>query len=124
MPDLVKVCKTCGNLGQHNQKQGHCKACERRYLHKKRYGIYEDALKSRQRGKCDICKTELLGGQQTVIDHCHRTGKIRGMLCAHCNRGLGLFKDRVFVLLKAALYLILGRLSPGERVRKIVKPIE
>ena len=39
------------------------------------------------------------------VDHCHETGKIRGLLCHNCNRALGLFKDNVEFLERAILYL-------------------
>ena len=39
------------------------------------------------------------------IDHCHKTGKIRGLLCTSCNRALGLFKDDIEVLKRAIEYL-------------------
>jgi hypothetical protein len=39
------------------------------------------------------------------IDHCHNTGKVRGLLCDHCNKGLGLFKDNIDYLNKAIEYL-------------------
>ena len=39
------------------------------------------------------------------MDHNHDTGKFRGMLCNHCNRGLGNFKDSIKNLEQATLYL-------------------
>ena len=39
------------------------------------------------------------------IDHCHKTGKVRGLLCDSCNKALGLFKDNVESLNKAIEYL-------------------
>ncbi len=43
--------------------------------------------------------------QRCCVDHCHKTGKIRGLLCASCNGGLGLFKDNPQALANAILYL-------------------
>lgn len=40
-----------------------------------------------------------------VVDHCHDTGKIRGLLCHNCNRALGLLKDSVHTLESAIDYL-------------------
>lgn len=43
----------------------------------------------RQKSKCAICKEEL----KLYLDHCHETGRFRGLLCNQCNLGLGQFKD-------------------------------
>lgn len=40
-----------------------------------------------------------------VVDHCHDTGIVRGLLCHNCNRALGLFKDKIEVLKNAIKYL-------------------
>lgn len=60
-----------------------------------------------QKGKCPICFTEILDhpDHTNATDHNHKTGKIRGILCSHCNKGLGFFKDSPELLLKAAQYL-------------------
>ena len=77
---------------------------------KKKYGItlekYEE-LFSIQNGLCEICGTAVAGGNGKAfsVDHDHATGKIRGLLCHHCNLGLGHFKDDKEVLLKAVAYL-------------------
>lgn len=50
-----------------------------------------------QRGKCAICqKPGHIGpgdGDQLCVDHCHETGRVRGLLCSHCNRGIGHIKE-------------------------------
>ncbi len=54
---------------------------------------------------CECCGTKLLGGAQTHLDHCHKTGKFRGWLCNRCNRGLGYFGDCIEGLQRAIEYL-------------------
>lgn len=51
--------------------------------------------------ECIICGSD----ETLVVDHDHKTGKIRGMLCNHCNRGLGHFRDDPELLEFAAIYL-------------------
>lgn len=72
---------------------------------KKNYGIsIQDfqRMSDFQEGKCIICshKPKLL-----FMDHCHKSGKVRGLVCPKCNTGLGGFKDDVTLLLKAISYL-------------------
>ena len=81
-------------------------------LHMKRaYGLgfkeYEEMLFS-QNGVCAICSGEPPKNQHKTrlnIDHCHSTGKIRGLLCDACNRAIGLLKDSPDLLNKAISYL-------------------
>lgn len=64
------------------------------------------ALIEAQQNKCAICSYEF--GRKTGdvhVDHDHKTGEVRGLLCSPCNRGLGWFKDKPVVLNRAALYL-------------------
>jgi hypothetical protein len=65
-----------------------------------------DIMFEEQKGCCKICgkhQSEL--NQKLSIDHCHKTGKVRGLLCKHCNHGLGKFKDDVNLLKIAIDYL-------------------
>ncbi len=75
---------------------------------KNEYGISlaeKDAMIKSQGGGCAICASTTWGSRGPQIDHCHDTGRIRGVLCEHCNRGLGSFKDAPSSLRTAALYL-------------------
>jgi hypothetical protein len=81
-------------------------------LHMKRsYGLgfkeYEEMLFN-QNGVCAICSNEPPKNQHKTrlnIDHCHKTGKVRGLLCDACNRAIGLLKDNQDLLEKAKQYL-------------------
>lgn len=76
---------------------------------KRRYGLTTEefaARKAMQGGKCAICQGPPSGrGVDFHVDHCHETHKVRGLLCHHCNIGLGNFKDRVDLLQAAQKYL-------------------
>lgn len=73
------------------------------------YGItLEDynQIFAEQNGSCLICgKSQLELKKRLHVDHDHKTGKIRGLLCNSCNQGLGYFKDNKESLLKAIKYL-------------------
>lgn len=76
------------------------------YRIKKRYGITTKEyweLVAKQNGKCAICSKS--DGKKLHIDHNHKTGKIRGLLCGNCNRGIGMFEDNVFLIESAKVYL-------------------
>lgn len=70
---------------------------------------YQEML-DRQNGKCAICdqpETHMRNGKlkALAVDHCHSTGRIRGLLCSDCNTGIGKLKDSPEVLLSAIRYL-------------------
>lgn len=74
---------------------------QRMYL----YGITQDDFNqmwSDQGGKCAICHE---AHEMLVTDHCHATGRVRGLLCRNCNFGLGHFRDDPASLLRAIEYL-------------------
>ena len=77
-----------------------------------KYGITESefaAMVKAQEGKCLICKESSGTGKDRRsflhVDHDHSTGKVRGLLCQKCNRGLGLFNDNAERMRTAAAYL-------------------
>lgn len=74
----------------------------------KLYGLtpqeYEEMVE-RQNGVCAICGFPESAGKLLGVDHCHRTGKVRQLLCSNCNNGLGKFKDDLVLLRKATGYL-------------------
>lgn len=59
-----------------------------------------------QNHRCAICGGERTGpGTRLHIDHCHKTGKVRGLLCSKCNTVIGLAGEDPVRLMNAALYL-------------------
>ena len=65
-----------------------------------------DALLQSQNNCCASCGVHMSTQKRNLaVDHCHSTGKIRGLLCTNCNIGLGMFKDDVNLLQKAIEYL-------------------
>lgn len=95
------------------QNQGHTGTVYKRdWWYRSKYGItveeYEILLK-KQNGVCAICgRPPKVGGKRLAVDHCHKTKAIRGLLCRHCNYGLGWFHDNYESLLKASHYLMGG----------------
>ena len=111
----------------------HCKRCTAKYSvgwrvnggndsavrsHRlKRYGITSatyDVMVAAQGNRCAICRGHPDNGghpkqRHLAVDHCHSTGTIRGLLCAHCNRGLGHFMDSPDLLDAAKEYLLRHR---------------
>lgn len=71
-----------------------------------------DALMTFQSGACVVCRQTLDTGEAAPkdrrphVDHCHRTGRVRGILCGACNRGLGCFEDSSERLQAAVRYLM------------------
>lgn len=77
------------------------------------YGISGDEvldMLEAQNGKCPICKGAIMwgashGANRMVIDHCHESDQVRGLLCDNCNKALGLFQDNPEMLASALAYL-------------------
>lgn len=74
------------------------------YHYIRNYGISLEELdnwKERVKNVCSICSKN----SELVIDHCHGTGRIRGLLCNKCNQGLGSFNDDPNIMKNAIKYL-------------------
>lgn len=89
------------------------KIYQRQKFDKHKYNLTPEhklAIIEAQQNCCAICKYQF--GQKIGdmhVDHCHSTGKVRGMLCDKCNRGLGYFKDNPKSLRMAAEYIARAR---------------
>jgi hypothetical protein len=118
---LTKACTKCKvdkpmdakHFPLHNKtKSGFdswCRECRSSYRSETRRGEYrsmisDEALKDiiENVKECVICGST----EELVVDHCHKTNIIRGMLCNYCNRGLGHFKDDPELLEFARIYLL------------------
>lgn len=76
-----------------------CKICQKNANFTNRYGIDLEAVErmiNDQDGRCALCRTPFGMANTLVknIDHSHKTGEVRGVLCSYCNTSLGLFEDR------------------------------
>lgn len=74
----------------------------RLYRHEMTRKEYDRRLK-KQKNRCAICRK--IFRQTPHIDHSHKTGKNRGLLCSDCNKGLGFFKDSIQSLENSIEYL-------------------
>jgi hypothetical protein len=76
-----------------------------------------DAFLAEQGGGCAICGVVPERAVSLHLDHCHVTGRLRGILCLSCNQGIGKFRDDPELLERAARYLRGGaRDSSGDPV--------
>jgi hypothetical protein len=87
-----------------------CKVCQIDRQTCRTLGITKEELfrlELKAEGKCQICFKALTSERYSrmAVDHCHSTGKIRGILCVKCNTALGLFDDDTDRLRQAVLYL-------------------
>jgi hypothetical protein len=112
-----KQAKFCGNDckvaygNKHNPKRSSEKRREEAVLAK--YGLTWDAyveLHKAAGGACEICRKPLSlsktdGIETAFIDHDHATGKVRGVLCNPCNRGIGYLCDSRLHVASALTYL-------------------
>ncbi len=117
-----KPCSTCRvvkplslfakNSSNTDGRAYRCKACVKSATIRYRYGISEECyqrLRLSSGDACAICKASVNPGH---VDHCHKTGCVRGILCNNCNLGIGGFGDDPEVIRKAISYLEKHKESP------------
>lgn len=113
-----KICTKCGinkpvseyHKSGPSRLRSDCKPCRNAFKRSQKYGLSNYGIdkadyvrmKKEQNDACKIC-----GAVYPVlcVDHCHTGGQVRGLLCGHCNKGLGFFKDNIENLNKAIEYL-------------------
>lgn len=91
---------------RNGRRDSTCKACRIISQREKALGVTQEqylAMYKEQKGRCGICESRLYSKRYKAfaVDHDHKTGKIRGLLCTNCNTGLGLFKDDPIALQRA-----------------------
>ena len=112
-------CRSCDRVVQ--SKRYHSLSPEEKYtrntssgLRLKRYRLTLDsyhAMAERQDFLCAICHIEPIRKKRLgsvdgfAIDHCHSSGKVRGLLCERCNKGIGFLREDPHVARSAAVYL-------------------
>lgn len=87
----MSYCKDCN---RERVEEWHVKNPEKKNLYnvKRKYGLSSEDFQNlyeTQDGKCALCDKE----KKLVVDHCHGTGKVRGLLCIRCNTALGCFEN-------------------------------
>lgn len=91
---------------------GTCKECKKRYYYRKHHLMYTygitpekyEAILASQGGVCAICRKPA-SNQRLSVDHDHKTGKVRGLLCRRCNVMLGYARDQYQLFHLMAEYL-------------------
>lgn len=119
---LRTACKACNSLSSAAWNRAHpekvkawqesnaekVRRIQRNSAYQRKYGItlerYE-AMLAEQGGVCAICRSDTLVKWHFAVDHCHTTGRVRALLCQHCNAGLGNFKDSPEIMEAAATYV-------------------
>lgn len=134
MVDNIKTCPTCRKTSveiKFWRGQTYCVPCQKEKQKKSwnsrtpvkrleqhlryKYNLSKDQFDNmwrKQLGLCSICQTTLPDvtkyeqrRRHYTVDHCHKSGRVRGLLCTSCNTLLGMAKDSKETLLRAVDYL-------------------
>ena len=106
---LNNICKVCNGARAKRWREANPEK-HKEHQYQRKYGLsYEDyqGMLEVAGGVCEICKKTPEESPRGVlfVDHCHKTSKVRGLLCQNCNTTLGLMEDRVDLLSSAKDYL-------------------
>lgn len=97
----------CAEIYKENIRQK--RFSNKRSHYRTSYGITledVDTLRKQQKGRCLICRRKEKDLNHILrVDHCHETGRVRGLLCHNCNCGLGHLRDDPKLLERAIIYL-------------------
>jgi hypothetical protein len=107
---LRGYCRPCDNLKKRDDAERYRERLNKRAREKyiQKYGMTiedYDAMLETQGGVCAICAGPNQRDRRFDVDHDHKTGRVRGLLCSRCNVGIGLFKDNQGMLSSAIVYL-------------------
>jgi len=88
------------------RRDAKCKACRIIHQREKTLGVTQDeylSMFTKQQGRCGICDSRLYSKRYKAfaVDHDHKTGRIRGLLCTNCNTAIGLLRDDPIALQRA-----------------------
>lgn len=114
---LQSSCKDCRKGINQKWKDNNRESYQRvkRKAHvKAKYGVsleWIDEQLEQQDNKCTLCDTQLHKGKNIAIDHCHKTGIVRGIICRPCNSAMGMFNDNPALIERAIEYLKKGDLE-------------
>jgi hypothetical protein len=125
----MKKCVNCGELrplsnyhanpSSKDKRDCRCKSCKKENYQLNRtkrldqarirsYGIsrkeYDQKILE-QNNACEICKLPFVPHKNPCVDHNHTTLAVRGLLCSHCNSGLGHFKESIIIMQSAQEYI-------------------
>lgn len=103
----LNTCRPCHTAAR---RASYCSETNRKYALKKNYGITPEEygrMLDQQGGECRICGLPESAGRygRLCVDHCHKTGDVRALLCSECNAGLGKFQDDPRLMLAAIDFL-------------------
>jgi recombination endonuclease VII len=133
---MKRGCKDCGSTTRkvttpgprcascHRERRKHAKRLAHGRWIKKTYGLtleqYE-ALYEAQGGECYICMRATGKTKRLAVDHDHKTGYVRGLLCSTCNNILGHLRDDVIAAYRLSMYLryppafdTIGKVKPDD----------